>query len=162
MKTSASFLATCAGAFLLCAALAPASAMADTDACKLLTPAQVQAAVGVAVGKGEHVTPTYVRTCTWRATGSSKVKFVTLYLQSAASYDGGKQMASRMASLSKGGAVKSAAVGDDGYYFVAGTQVGLLVKKGAASFKVAVYATVPVANKEAMELTLAKKVLPKI
>ena len=162
MKTRASFVTTCGAAFLLCAALAPSSARADTDACTLLTPAQVHAAVGVTVGKGEHVTPTYVKTCTWRASGSSSVKFVTLHLQTAAAYDGGKQMAQRMAALSKGGAVKAASIGEDGYYFVAGTQVGLLVKKARVAFKVAVYATLPVGKKEAMELTLAKKVLPKI
>jgi hypothetical protein len=158
MKAIASFVVTCTAVLLVCSA----PARADTDACTLLTPAQVQAAVGVAVGSGEHVTPTYVKTCTWRASGSSSVKFVTLYLQTASAYDGGKQMARQMAAFSKGGAVKSASVGDDGYYFVAGTQVGLLVKKGAASFKVTVYATAPVAKKEAMELTLAKKVLAKI
>ena len=87
---------------------------------------------------------------------------VTLYLQTAAAYDGGKQMAIRMAAASKGGAVVSAGVGDDGYYFVTGSLVGLLVKKGGASFKVAVYAKLPVAKTEAMELTLAKKVLPKL
>ena len=162
MKTSATLVAMCGAAYLLCAAVAPGAAQADTDACALLTPAQVRAAVGVTVGKGEHVTPTYVKTCTWRASGSSSVKFVTLHLQSSAAYDGGKQMAQRMAALSKGGAVKSASVGDDGYYFVAGTQVGLLVKKGGVSFKVAVYATLPVGKKEAMELSLARRVLTKI
>jgi len=162
MKTSASLIATCGAAFLLCAAVVPASAQADTDACALLTPAQVRAAVGVKVGKGEHVTPTYVKTCTWRASGSSSVKFVTLFLQTATAYEGGKQMAQRLAAFGKGGGVRSASVGDDGYYFVAGTQVGLLVKKGSASFKVTVYATLPPAKKEAMELILARKVLAKI
>ena len=47
------------------------------------------------------------------------------------------QMASQMAAVGKGGAVKPAAVGDEGYYFVAGDQVGLLVKKGGVSFKIA-------------------------
>ena len=162
MKTSASFVTTCGAALLLCGALAPASAQADTDACSLLTPAQVQAAVGAAVGKGEHVTPTYVKTCTWRTSGGSSVKFVTLHLQTAASYDGGKRLASQMAAMSKGGAVKAAGVGEDGYYFVAGTQVGLLVKKGGSAFKVAVYATLPVGKKEAMELTLAKQTLRRL
>jgi hypothetical protein len=162
MKMNACSSSIRAFAFLFCVAAMPAAAEADTDACTLLTPAEVGAAVGVPVAAGEHVTPTYVKTCTWHATGSSGVKFVTLYLQTATAYDGGKQMARQMAAASKGGAVKSAGVGDDGYYFVAGTQVGLLVKKGNASFKVAVYATLPVAKKEAMELALAKKVLPKI
>jgi hypothetical protein len=87
---------------------------------------------------------------------------VTLYMQTAAAYDGGKQMASQMALAGKGAAVKPASVGDDGYYFVTGDQVGLLVKKGSASFKVAVYAKLPVDRKEAMELTLAREALAKL
>lgn len=156
------FGALCAAPFWLCAAAMPSAARADTDACTLLTPAQVGAAVGTPVANGKHVTPTYVKTCTWSPSGSSSVKAVTLYLQTAASYDGGKRMASQMAAAGKGGAVKPASVGEDGYYFVAGEQVGLLVKKGNLSFKVAVYATLPVAKKEAMELTLAKEVLAKL
>jgi hypothetical protein len=162
MKTDACFSSICAVAFLFCAAAAPAAAEADTDACTLLTPAQIGAAVGVPVAAGQHVTPAFVKTCTWNASGGSAVKFVTLYLQTAASYDGGKQMAGRMVAVGKGAAVEPASVGEDGYYFVAGTQVGLLVKKGGAAFKVTVYATLPVAKKEAMELILAKEVLRKI
>jgi hypothetical protein len=149
----------CTISFLLCAAAMP-SARADTDACKLLTAKQVGAAVGESVADGTHVTPTFVKTCTWN--GSGNVKAVTLYMQTAASYDGGKKMAAQMAAASKGGAVKPASVGEDAYYFVAGEQVGLLVKKGGASFKVTVYAKLPVAKKEAMELTLAKQVLAKL
>ena len=160
--TRAHLDALSAALFSLCAAVIPSPARADTDACKLLTPAQVGAAVGVPVGAGKHVTPTYVKTCTWTPSGNSDVKAVTLYLQTAAAYDGGKRMADQMAAASKGGAVKHASVGDDAYYFVAGTQVGLLVKKGGTSFKVTVYATLPVAKKEAMELKLAKEVLPKL
>ena len=149
-----------AAVFSLCAAATPCAARADSDACKLLTAKQVSAAVGTSVAEGTHVTPTFVRTCTWN--GSGNVKAVTLYLQTAASYDGGKKMAGQMAAASKGGAVKPASVGEDAYYFVAGEQVGLLVKKGSVSFKVTVYAKLPVAKKEAMELTLAKQVLAKL
>ncbi len=101
----------------------------DTDACMALTPAQVGTTVGVPVAAGKHVTPTFVKTCPWNASSSSDVKFVTLYLQTAAAYDGGKQMASQMAAAGRVAAVKPAAVGDDGYYFVAGDQVGLLVQE---------------------------------
>lgn len=146
--------------FLLWAAAIPSIARADTDACSVLTPTQIGAAVGVPVAAGTHVTPTFVRTCTWNASGNSDVKFVTLYLQTAAAYDGGKQMAVEMAAAGAG--LKSAAVGDDAYYFVAGSQVGLLVKHGSVSFKVAVYATLPVDKKEAMELALAKEALAKL
>ena len=145
---------------LLCAAAIPSAAHAETDACMVLSPAQVGAAAGVAVSEGKHVTPTFVKTCTWSASGQSEVKFITLYLQSAAAYDGGKRMAAQMAA--GGASVTPAAVGDDAYYFVAGDQVGLLVKKGEVSFKVSVYATLPVARKEAMELALAREALARL
>ena len=145
--------------FLLCAALMPSTARADADARTVLTPARVGAAVGVTVPAGTHVTPTFVRICTWQASGST-VKFVTLYLQTAAAYDGGKRMAAEMTATGAG--IKPATVGDDAYYFVTGSQVGLLVKKGSNSFKVTVYATIPVEQKETMELTLAKEAVAKL
>ena len=151
-----------AASFWLCAVVMPSVAQADTDACTLLTPLQVGAAVGVSVRDGTHVTPTFVKTCTWTASADSDVKTVTLYLQTTAAYDGGKQMARQMVAAGNVGAVKSAGLGDDSYYFVTGEQAGLLVKKGGNSFKVTVYATLPVDKKEAMELTLAKQVLAKL
>ncbi len=153
----------CAVPFCVGLATTPLAAQADSDACAVLTPAQIGAAVGTPVAAGQYVTPTFKRTCTWTTSGKTDVKFVTLYLQTAAAFDGGKQMAAMMAGASGGkGKVQSGGVGDDSYYFVAGTQVGLLVKKGSRSFKVAVYATLPVDKKEAMELTLAKEALAKL
>ncbi|HJW50587.1 MAG TPA: hypothetical protein VJ501_01145 [Burkholderiaceae bacterium] len=67
-----------------------------------------------------------------------------------------------MAAGANGTSIKPAAVADDAYYFVAGDQVGLMVKKGGLSFKVTVYATFPVDKKEVMELTLAKAVVAKL
>jgi len=58
--------------------------------------------------------------------------------------------------------MKPASVGDDAYYFVTGEQAALFVKKGAFSFKVAVYARLPAEEKEAMELELAKSVAAKL
>lgn len=146
-----------------CVAALPLMAHAETDACTLLTPAQVGAVVGSAVSDGTHVTPTFVKTCTWTPSGKSKVGSVTLNLQTAAFYDGGKRQAT-MAALAagQGAAVKPAGVGDDAYYFVTGDQAGLFVKKGGVSFKVAVYAKLPVDEKEAMELKLARQVAAKL
>ncbi len=145
----------------VCALAVPSLVWADTDACTLLGPSQVSTAVGVSVGAGEHVTPTFVKTCTWTPAGASAVSAVTLNLQKASSWDGGKQLALQMGALGKAGA-KSAGIGEDSYYFVTGEQVGLMVKKGSISFKVAVYAKLPVDQKEAMELALAKEVLKKL
>lgn len=146
-----------------CVAALPLMAHAETDACTLLTPAQVAAAVGGAVGDGTHVTPTFVKTCTWAPSGKSKLVSVTLNLQTAAFYDGGKRQATlTAAAVGKGTEIKPAGVGDDAYYFVTGDQAALFVKKGAVSFKVAVYAKLPVDEKEAMEIKLAKEVVAKL
>lgn len=136
------------------------SANADTDACALLTQAQVTAAAGFTVEKGTHVTPTFLKTCTWTGSNSSGVQVVTLNLQTAAFFDGGKKQAALMAAA--GGAVKPAGVGDDSYYSVLGDQVALWVKKGANAFKVAVYKKIPVDQKEGIELALARQVVPKL
>ena len=146
-----------------CAAALPLMVHAETDACTLLTSGQVAAAVGGAVGDGTHVTPGFVKTCTWTPSGKSKLGSVTLNLQTAAFYDGGKRQATMGAvAVGKGAQVKPASVGDDAYYFVAGDQAALFVKKGAVSFKVAVYARIPAAEKEAMELELAKAVVARL
>jgi hypothetical protein len=149
----------------LCAAALPSAAHADTDACTMLTPAEVGNVVGVPVKAGAHVTPTYLKTCVWNpVAGGSAIRSVTVFLQTAASYDEGKQQitAARAAAGANGTSMKPASVGDEAYYFVAGDQVGLLVKKGSVAVKVAVYAVLPVDKKEAMELSLAKAVLTKL
>lgn len=146
-----------------CFSALPLFAHAETDACSLLTPSQVGAAVGGAVSDGTHVTPTFVKTCTWTPSGKSKIASVTLNLQTAAFYDGGKRQAAMAAAVGgKGNEMKPGSVGDDAYYFVTGDQVMLFVKKGATSFKVSVYAKLPVDEKEAMELKLAREVVAKL
>jgi hypothetical protein len=147
--------ASVAASLTLCALAMPSTGRADTDACTLLTAAEVGEVAGAAVADGTHVSAAYVKTCTWNPSGGSSVKAVTLYLQTAAAYDGGKQLANQMAAAAKGAVVQPASVG-------LGDQAGLLVKKGSNSFKVAVYATLPVDKKEAMELALAKQVLTKL
>jgi len=159
MKMSAS-LGMLSTAFIACALAMPSVAKAETDACTLLTPAQVSGAVGFTVSAGTHVTPTFVATCTWTGSNSSGVQFVTLHLQTPAFYDSAKSGAN--AAAAAGAVVKSAGIGDDSFYFVEGPQVTLQVKKGSTSIKVAVYKQIPVEQKEVMELTLAKTVLPKL
>ena len=145
-----------------CMASLPLIAHAETDACTLLTPAQVAAAVGGAVGDGTHVTATFVKTCTWTPSGKSRVVSVTLNVQTAAFHDGAKRQAIMAAAAVKGNEVKPESVGDDAYYFITGDQAALFVKKGAVSFKVAVYAKLPAGEKEAMELKLARDVVAKL
>jgi hypothetical protein len=146
-----------------CAATLPVMAHAETDACTLLTPAQVAEVAGEPVSDGTHVTPTFVKTCTWTPSGKSRLSAVTLNLQTAAFYDGAKRQATiGAAAAGKGAGMKTASVGDDAYYFVTGDQAALFVKKGTVSFKVAVYAKIPTEEKEALELKLARQVAAKL
>ena len=132
-----------------------ASAAPPDDACSLLTPAQVSAALGAPVGAGTYVTPTFKKTCTWIATTSGDGT-VTLNLQSIDQYQGGRKLASYGTSVS---ATSISGVGDDAYYFGSDKLVALVVKKGNAAFKVAVYAHVPVEKQRAVEKTLALQVV---
>jgi 3-deoxy-D-manno-octulosonate 8-phosphate phosphatase KdsC-like HAD superfamily phosphatase len=72
-----------------------------------------------------------------------------------AGFEGGKQLG-QTASISL---TSISGVGDDAYYLAVGDQVGLIVKKGNAAFKVAVYAHIPVESKKAKEKTLAQQVV---
>ena len=159
MKTRASIAA--AAAILSVSLLSQVSfGAAESDACKLLTTAQVSAAVGFSVGEGTHVTPTFVKTCTWSAPGGGGVQTVTLNLQTGAFFDGAKRQAN--VAIAAGASVKSAGIGDDSYYYVFGNQADLWVKKGGTSFKVAVYKQIPVNQKQDLELAVAKQVVPKL
>jgi hypothetical protein len=137
--------------------LIPAAVAAPAgDACALITPAQVGAALGVSVGAGSYVTPTYKRTCTWTATTSGG-GYVTLLLQDVSGFEGGKRLA--LVGAKNMSLTSISGVGDDAYYLAVGDQVGLIVKKGNAAFKVAVYAHIALDSKEAKEKTLALNVL---
>jgi hypothetical protein len=159
MKTSA--LIAAAATLLSVSTISQVSfGAAQSDACKLLTTAQVSAAVGFPVGDGTHVTPTFVKTCTWSAPGGGGVQTVTLLLETGTFFDGAKRNANL--ATAAGASVKSAGVGDDSYYLVQGNNVDLWVKKGGTSFKVAVYKQIAVNQKEDLELAVAKQVVPKL
>jgi hypothetical protein len=146
----------------LCASLAPLAAHADTDACTLVTAAQVSAAVHVAVGEGTHLVATFLKTCTWTPTATSSIKAVTVNVQTAAYYDGAKKVAMQTAAATPKAKVKPVSVGDDGYYLIEGEMVSLFFKKSSASAKVTVYGKMPVDELEAMEVALAKQVAAKM
>lgn len=132
-----------------------ANAAPPDDACSLLTSAQVGAALGVPVGAGTYVTPTFKKTCTWNA-ATSGGGIVTLNLQSLDQYEAAKKSASygnSVAATSIGG------LGDEAYYFGTDALVSLIAKKGSVAIKVAVYAHIPVEKRQAAEKTLASQVL---
>ncbi len=119
---------------------------------------QIAAAVGTPVANG---TPSTDKVCAWLTQNAENqsVKQITLQLQDIAAYNGGEQVAKLSSAIKL---TPANAGGDGSYYLATGGQVGLVVKKGNVSFKVAVYAELPMDKKEAMELTLAKEIVPKI
>jgi len=156
IKVSLAFAAL----FIFSSAAAPSANAAPTaDACALLTTAQVSAGVGVPVKDGAPITPTDKNLCTWNAAkpAPKSTKFVTLLLQTADSFQAGKSM--RAPGLV---VTPVTGLGDDAFYLAVGDQVGLIVKKGNVAFKVAVYADIPLADKEAMEKTLAQQIVSKL
>jgi hypothetical protein len=135
-----------------------ANAAPPDDACSLLTQAQVGAALGVSVGAGTYVMPTFKKTCTWTATTNGGGT-VTLNLQSLDQYEAAKKSASYGNSVS---ATSIGGIGDEAYYFGADALVSLIAKKGSVAFKVAVYAHIPVEKRQAAEKTLALQVLSQL
>ncbi len=134
-----------------------ASAATAEDACAILTTAQVSTAVGVTVGDGTYVTPTFKKTCTWTVKDSAGgIRFVTLNLQSPEQFSGGKRGINQVAEN------PAAGIGDDAYFLGVGSGEGLFVKKGQSAFKIDVYTTLPLEKKRAMEKVLAQQVLAKL
>jgi hypothetical protein len=144
---------TVASLFLVAVTTSRAHAATPGDACSYLTPAQVSAALGATVGAGVYVTPTFTKTCTWSITSGGG--FVTLFLSDLEHFEAGRHpLASGIIITPVSG------LGDAAYYNAVGDNVGLVVKKGNVSFKVAAYIhDAPLSRKQAVERTLAPQVL---
>jgi len=170
---------TCLGAALaavfiaLATTLASAAAEPSNDACSLVTQSQVSAALGVSMGSGSHVTPTFLRTCTWNPSGSSGngVRALTLYIQSADQYEAGKQMLEQMRTMAKvekhGNSqppviTPLSGIGDDAFYLDMANTMSLIAKKGNVEFKFVIYGDLPGEKKKAAEKTLALEVVSKL
>lgn len=158
-------------AIFIIAAAAPSSAAAPpTDACPLLTSAEISAVVGVTVGAGTHITPTYLKSCQWEPPGGATVQFgsVLLALESAASWQSAKAMLQAVANApnnnKKGGITMTPAsgIGDDALYSSVGNYTKLIVKKGDLSFQIVITSNAPIEKKRDMEKALAAKVLSKL
>jgi hypothetical protein len=152
------------GIFILLIALGPADARAAAagDACALLSPAQLSAALVLPMDAGKYMTSGYVRTCTWTPSGGGTpaIKFVTLYLLPATDYDASKNVM-QMAASKGGTAVTSVSgVGDDAYVMSSGSSIiSLMVKKGAVAFKLSLYGATAPDKALAIEKTLASQAL---
>jgi len=144
-------------AFMVVAVIAPAANAAPLrDACSLLTAEQVGAALGIPVGSGTYVAPTFKKTCSWNATTDGGGT-VTLNLQGLEQYESGKKLAAVGKSVS---ATPVSGVGDEAYYFGTDKLVSLIVKKGNSAFKIAVYARIPLEKQQAAERDLALQIVP--
>lgn len=133
----------------------PAGA-APGNACSLLTPAQIKSATSADVGAG---TAGSAKLCSWSpsAPASSSVKAITLLLYSDTNaFEPGKHMPAPAVVTPVSG------VGDDAFFLAVGDQVGLIVKKGSGAFKIAVYAKLPLDQKEAMEKSLATLIVSQL
>ena len=156
MPSKMSLCAVIAAVFIISAAMAPAAnAAPPDDACSLLTPAQVSAALSVSVDAGVYQ-GTYKKTCTWNATSviPKSAKYLTLVLQGLDAFQTGK-----LAPVKTIVVTPVAGIGDDAYYLAVGTNVGLIVKKGNVAFKVAMYGHSPLEKKQALEKTLAQQIV---
>ena len=156
-----------AAIFIIVAAAAPSAVAAPpSDACPLLTPAEISAVVGVSVGAGAHMTPTYLKSCTWSPPGGATKDFTTLVLalEPAASYQSAKAMLQAVASQGKGGITITPAsgIGDDAIYSSVANYTKLIVKKGDVVFQLVIYGSFPLEKKRDMEKALASKVISKL
>lgn len=151
---------------LMVAGAAPCAVVAAaTDACALLSQAQLSAAFGVSMDAGKYVTPQFTRTCTWAPSSgpTAAIKYFTLYLQAADGFDAGKNVM-RLAQAKGGAAVTSlSGVGDDAYFASFGSTItSLFVKKGDVAFKLTLYGATAPEKATALENALALQVLSKL
>jgi hypothetical protein len=160
-------MAVISTALLACAIFGahPAFATPPTDACSLLTPAQVSAVLGVSVGAGEKILPTTTAMCGWEVPGDKGIgrKRVVLNIYT--------QMGSRTPTQRFNTAktpiqgitkVPVSGVGDDAIFATTpGFGTGLIFRKGDAAFDLRVYGF-PLDQIETKEKTLALDVLAKL
>jgi hypothetical protein len=174
MRSKTSLGAAMAAMFIALATTASSAAAAPpNDACTLVTQSQVSAAIGVSMAAGSHVTPTFLRTCTWAPSGASGngVRALTLYIQTADQYEAGKQMLEQMetrAKVEKHGNSQPpvitplSGIGDDAFYLDMANTMSLIAKKGNVEFKFVIYGDLPGEKKKAAEKTLALEVVSKL
>lgn len=131
-----------------------ASAAPPTDACALLTPAQVRAVLGVTVGDGQHLFPSSSTLCGYGRPGAPKrvvvaLISVTMFTQEKTPIEGIKKEA-------------VAGLGDEAHFITTpGIGTGLSVRKGNVAFKVRVYGFAPEQVKQ-KEKTLVGEALAKL
>ena len=126
---------------------------APTEACSVLTTAQVSSALGMSVKDGTYIMPTFKKTCTWNITKGGSV---TLQLQSLQFFNAGK---GAMAAAER---TSASGVGDEAYYLGVGPTTGLVVRKGNDAFKISIYSKdLNLDQRKSIEKALAAQALTK-
>jgi hypothetical protein len=146
--------------FMVAASSRPTHAAPSTDACSLLTAAQVSEALGVSVEADKAVDKSF---CTWSQQGAAlKRKMVMLTIIEPI---GNLTPVDRFnaAKMPLPGVVKTpvSGLGDDAVYGGNNSRVALTVKKGNAAFEIVV-SGFPVEESKAKERALAQVVLAKL
>jgi hypothetical protein len=154
-------LVTCCLIFLA-TAIPTVKAAPPTDACSLLTQAQVSGALGISVAAGQHVFPNNPSTCGWGQEGpGGKRVVVSIYTQLGrlTPVDRFNSAKTPVQGITK---TPVSGVGDDAVSVTTpGFGTGLIFKKGASAFDVRVYGF-PLEQLKAKEKTLALDVIAKL
>lgn len=145
---------------LVCVACASRAAYAapPTDACSLLTPAQVGSVLGISVSSGGPLSPNMKAICGWPAPGGAEPpKRVMVNIANVRVFAGAK-----MGLAGKDEVITPlSGVGDEAFYDTVGMGTALFVRKGNFAFSVRVYGFPPDQIK-AKEKVLAQDVLAKL
>jgi hypothetical protein len=136
-----------------------------TDACALLTQAQVSAVLGAAVGAGQEIVPNRTTVCGWQVPGDKDRKRVVLliYTQIGSMTPVQRYNNAKMPIAVKGITKEPVTgVGDDAVSVTTqGLSTGLIFKKGASAFDLRVYGF-PLDQVKAKEKTLALDVIARL
>jgi hypothetical protein len=158
MRPTKSIASLAVAVLVLSAWSTSSNAPQEGDACMLLTPAQVSAALGATVEAGKRVVSSSPRVCGWAPPGGPHIdaKKVTLTLMTVKSFETSKTPVESIKKAPLSG------VGDDAIYITTGGfGTALNVKKGNSAFQVRVGGFKPEQEKE-IEKFLALEILKKL
>lgn len=160
MRPTISFVACCL--FLSAAAVTSINAAPPSDACSLLTQAQVSSILGMPVDAGQHLIPNSSSICGWGKTGPAEKRVVlSIYTQIGHLTPVDRFNAAKTPFK---GVTKTpvSGVGDDAISATTpGFGTGLIFRKGDAAFDLRVYGF-PLDQLNAKEKTLALDVIAKL
>lgn len=154
-------------ACVLCPIVVPhiASAAPPTDACSLLTPAEVSAVLGVSVGAGGKIAPNSTALCGWDVPGEKRLDrkrvVLSIYTQMG-TLTPMQRFNNAMTPVTGITKVPVTGVGDAALFATTpGLGTGLIFRKGDAAFDLRVYGF-PLDQLQAKEKALAQDVLAKL